>query len=65
MPCPQNLFQVKLCIIFAMYILKAYIVKYKNKKRLNKKFSLSYKRLTKNTFLSHSCLIAEITQVNI
>lgn len=64
MPCPQNLFQVKLCIIFAMYILKAYIVKYKNKKRLNK-FSLRYKCLTKNTFLSHSCLTAEITQVNI
>lgn len=64
MPYPQNLFQVKLCIIFAMYILKAYIVKYKNKKRLNK-FFLSYKCLTKNTFLSHSCLIAEITQVNI
>lgn len=64
MPCPQNLFQVKLCIIFAMYILKAYMVKYKNKKRLNK-FSLNYKCLIKNTFLSHSCLIAEITQVNI
>lgn len=48
-----------------MYILKAYMIKYKNKKRLNKKLFLSYKRLIKNTFLSHSCVIAKITQANI
>ena len=60
MPCPQNPFQVQLCILATMYILKAYMIKYKNKKRLNKKLSLSYEHLIKYTFLSHISVLAEI-----
>lgn len=49
-----------------MYILKAYIVKYKNKKRLNKKLFLSYKTSNKEyLFITQLCVIAKITQANI
>lgn len=65
MLCPQNLFQLQLCIIVALYVLKACMIKYKNKKRLNKKLSLNYKHLLKCIFLSHSCVIAKNIQINI
>lgn len=47
---PRNIFWLQLCIIAIMHILKAFMIKYKNKKRLNKKVSLSYKCLLKYTF---------------
>ena len=59
MLCPPNLFRLQLCITVVMYRWKAYMIKYKNKKRLNKKLSLNYKHLLKYTFVLHSCVIAK------
>lgn len=59
MLCPPDLFQLQLCITVAMYRWKAYMIKYKNKERLNKKLSLNYKHLLKYTFVLQNCVIAK------
>ena len=50
MLCPHKSISLQPSILVAVYRWKAYMIKYKSKKRLNKRLSLNYKHLLKYTF---------------
>lgn len=59
MLCPHQSISLQPSIIVAVYRWKAYMIKYKSKKRLNKRLSLNYKHLLKYTFVLYGCVKAK------